>query len=237
VFYVTLAHVRSFTKSNEADWFGYVGMTGCMLCFTRGHPVEISGKLELLIYESYYLYGVQSRRNCSHTRISPTILNRNCWVESISTRDHGCHAFWRSLLSYSALTHRRFDTHSCISAFILCLCCTIETFDLRWPILPKKSHWLTTRSRIPKLISNYRKPKHLIHAHCSLHRPQRKRLTWFLLLRQECHAEDKSRDCWSVTSCACVEVCFPSCNLTTDRVTPLFYCRCVYYLERADSVA
>jgi hypothetical protein len=43
--------------------------------------------------------------------------------------------------------------------------------------------------------------------------------------------------CWCVTSCACVEVCLPSRNLETDRVTPLFHCWYVYYLETADSVA
>jgi hypothetical protein len=46
-----------------------------------------------------------------------------------------------------------------------------------------------------------------------------------------------SQYCWSVTSCACVEVCLPRHNLETDCVTPLFHCRCVYYLETADSVA
>jgi hypothetical protein len=42
---------------------------------------------------------------------------------------------------------------------------------------------------------------------------------------------------WSVTSCACVEVCLPIRNLETDRVTSLFHCLYVYYLETADSVA
>jgi hypothetical protein len=43
--------------------------------------------------------------------------------------------------------------------------------------------------------------------------------------------------CWSVTSCACVEVCLPSRNLEMDYVTPLFHCWYMYYLEMADSVA
>jgi hypothetical protein len=42
---------------------------------------------------------------------------------------------------------------------------------------------------------------------------------------------------WSVTSCACVEVCLPSRNLETDGVTPLFHYWYVYYLETVDSVA
>jgi hypothetical protein len=46
-----------------------------------------------------------------------------------------------------------------------------------------------------------------------------------------------SQYCWSVTSCACVEVCLLSRNLETDCVTPLFHCWYVYYLEMADSVA
>jgi hypothetical protein len=46
-----------------------------------------------------------------------------------------------------------------------------------------------------------------------------------------------SQYCWSVTSCACVELCLPTFNLETDRVTPLFRCWHVYYLETADSVA
>jgi hypothetical protein len=46
-----------------------------------------------------------------------------------------------------------------------------------------------------------------------------------------------SQYCWSVTSCACMEMCLPSSNLETDRVTPLFHCWYVYYLETADSVA
>jgi hypothetical protein len=46
-----------------------------------------------------------------------------------------------------------------------------------------------------------------------------------------------SQYCWSVTSCACVEVCLPSRNPETDYVTPLFHCWHVYYLETADSVA
>jgi hypothetical protein len=36
--------------------------------------------------------------------------------------------------------------------------------------------------------------------------------------------------------CACAEVCLPSRNLETVCIKPLFHCRCVYYLEPADSV-
>jgi hypothetical protein len=46
-----------------------------------------------------------------------------------------------------------------------------------------------------------------------------------------------SQYCWSVTSCACVEVCLSSRNLERDCVIPLFHCRYVYYLETAGSVA
>jgi hypothetical protein len=42
--------------------------------------------------------------------------------------------------------------------------------------------------------------------------------------------------CWSVTSCACVEVCLPSRNLETDHVTQLFQRWYVYSVETADSV-
>jgi hypothetical protein len=42
---------------------------------------------------------------------------------------------------------------------------------------------------------------------------------------------------WSVTSCACVEMCLPSRYLETDCVTPLFHCWNAYYLETSDSVA
>jgi hypothetical protein len=46
-----------------------------------------------------------------------------------------------------------------------------------------------------------------------------------------------SQYCWSVTSCACVEVCLPSHNLEKDCVTSLFRCQYVHYLETANSVA
>jgi hypothetical protein len=46
-----------------------------------------------------------------------------------------------------------------------------------------------------------------------------------------------SQYCWSVTSGACVEVCLLGRKLETNRVTPLFHCWYVYYLETADSVA
>jgi hypothetical protein len=46
-----------------------------------------------------------------------------------------------------------------------------------------------------------------------------------------------SQYCWSMTSCARVEVCLLSRNIETDCVTLLFHCWYVYYLETADSVA
>jgi hypothetical protein len=37
--------------------------------------------------------------------------------------------------------------------------------------------------------------------------------------------------------CACAEVCLPSRCLEAGCITPLFHCRCVYYLETAVSVS
>jgi hypothetical protein len=46
-----------------------------------------------------------------------------------------------------------------------------------------------------------------------------------------------SQYCLSVTSFACLEVCLPTRNLEMDRVTPLFHCWHMYYLEMADFVS
>lgn len=39
----------------------------CVLCFIRGHPVEINGKLELLIKESFIILCAIPEKSAPHT--------------------------------------------------------------------------------------------------------------------------------------------------------------------------